>query len=81
MIPIIIGLAIGVGVPLQTSINSRLREAVGSPFLSSFLSFLMGTLFLAVITLASGATLGIHPSFIANEPGGCGLAACLGWSI
>lgn len=68
MIPIIIGLAIGVGVPLQTSINSRLREAVGSPFLSSFLSFLMGTLFLAVITLASGATLGIHPSFIANEP-------------
>lgn len=68
MIAILIGLGIGFGVPLQTSINSRLRDAFGSPFVSSFLSFLIGTVFLAVVTLLTGASLGVTGNLISTQP-------------
>ncbi|MFC6323242.1 DMT family transporter [Companilactobacillus baiquanensis] len=51
MLAIAIGLIIGIGLPLQTSINSRLKIALGSPFLASLTSFTIGTILLAIITL------------------------------
>ncbi|WP_268869681.1 DMT family transporter [Paucilactobacillus suebicus] len=45
MLAIIIGLSIGFGLPIQTSINSRLRKSVGSPFVASMTSFTVGTIF------------------------------------
>ncbi|WP_282803685.1 DMT family transporter [Secundilactobacillus kimchicus] len=68
MFAIIVGLAIGFGVPLQTSINSRLRDAFGSPFVSSFLSFLIGTIFLAIVTVATGASLGVSGAILTQQP-------------
>lgn len=45
-------LAGGMGVTAQTSINARLRTALGSPFLSSLVSFLVGLVTLVLISLA-----------------------------
>ncbi|MDN6126400.1 MAG: DMT family transporter, partial [Lactiplantibacillus plantarum] len=58
MLAILVGLAIGIGLPMQTSINSRLRNSVGSPFGASLISFAVGTLFLAIMTLIDVHTLG-----------------------
>lgn len=46
-----IGLIIGIGLPIQTSINSRLKLSLGSPFLASLTSFTIGTVLLAIMTL------------------------------
>lgn len=57
MIPIMIGLAIGFGLPIQTSINARLKDAFGSPFWSSLISFAIGTVGLAAVVLVQGERL------------------------
>ena len=41
----------GVGLGLQAAVNARLRAAVGSPALSALISFGVGSLLLAVLTL------------------------------
>lgn len=48
----ILGVIAGVALPVQTNINTRLRQTVGSPFLATFLSFAIGTAVLAVAALA-----------------------------
>ncbi|MFC6180064.1 DMT family transporter [Lactiplantibacillus daowaiensis] len=68
MIAILIGLTIGIGLPIQTSINSRLRESVGSPFLASLASFTIGTLFLAVVTLILDHTLLFSAGLFTSQP-------------
>lgn len=68
MIALIIGLAIGLGIPLQTSINSRLRSVSGSPFVSSLLSFAVGTIFLAVLTISLRHSLLLPQGFVASQP-------------
>jgi len=42
-------------IPLQTSINSQLRNRVKTPFLSSLISFLVGTVFLLILSIATGS--------------------------
>ncbi|WP_100486791.1 DMT family transporter [Sporolactobacillus pectinivorans] len=49
---LISGLIAGTSIPVQTSINSKLGRKVGSPFLSSLISFFIGTLTLLVLTLS-----------------------------
>lgn len=51
MLAVLFGVLVGAGMPLQTSANSRLRLSVGSPFLASFVSFLVGTTTLLLATL------------------------------
>ncbi|MBP5808754.1 DMT family transporter [Lactiplantibacillus argentoratensis] len=68
MLAILVGLAIGVGLPMQTSINSRLRSSVGSPFVASLTSFAVGTIFLAIITLIEVHTLGFPTTLFASQP-------------
>ena len=68
MLAILVGLAIGIGLPMQTSINSRLRSSVGSPFLASLASFAVGTLFLAIITLIDIHTLGFSTALFTSQP-------------
>lgn len=57
MFTIFMGFLIGVGVSFQTAINARLRHYLGVPFLSSFVSFCGGTLFLALLSAAQGDAL------------------------
>ena len=68
MLAIIIGLVIGIGLPIQTSINSRLKLSVGSPFVASLISFTIGTLFLAIITFFKDGSLFFAPKLIVQQP-------------
>lgn len=43
------GFVVGMGLSVQTSINGRLRKAVGSPFLTSLISFLVSTIFIFIL--------------------------------
>lgn len=68
MLAIFIGLTIGILLPMQTSMNSRLRSIVGSPFVASFLSFIIGTMFLTFILLVSGQGFEFDPSIMQQQP-------------
>jgi len=68
MLAILIGLTIGIGLPIQTSINSRLRTSVGSPFVASGVSFTVGTLFLVVMTLLLDHSLGFSTTLFSSQP-------------
>jgi len=78
MITIIIGLAIGVGLPIQTSINTRLRKSVGSPFVASLISFTFGTIFLALITLIKDKSLFFPSQLLTRQPAWLWLGGILG---
>lgn len=68
MLPITIGIVIGIIVSFQTAVNSRLRHFIGSPYQASFVSFTVGTLFLAVMTLIDQHTLLVAPRVMATQP-------------
>ncbi|RNE49793.1 hypothetical protein C5L39_04825 [Corynebacterium alimapuense] len=55
-------------MPIQTSANSRLRQSVGSPFLASLVSFLVGVSTLLVATLLIDAHLP-DLSLASGQPG------------
>ena len=66
--PIILGFLAGVGLPIQTSVNTRLRKKVGSPFNAALVSFLVGLLFLSTLLLVTGQGLHIPFAQLLNEP-------------
>lgn len=66
--PIILGFLAGVGLPIQTSVNTRLRKKVGSPFNAALVSFLVGLLFLSALLLVTGQGLHIPFAQLLNEP-------------
>ncbi|WP_312193981.1 DMT family transporter, partial [Exiguobacterium sp.] len=67
MLAIIIGFIIGLLVPVQTSVNTRLRGVVGSPYLASLISFSIGSLFLLMLVLlVDGNLTGLTAT--ADEP-------------
>lgn len=68
MLYLIIAFVIGLGIPIQTAINSRLRSYVLSPFVASFISFLVGTIFLSIVTLLTKHTLLIPAEVFTASP-------------
>lgn len=68
MLAIFIGLFIGIILPMQTAINSKLRTFVQSPFTSSMISFTVGTIYLAVMTLISGKSLFVSAETFSDNP-------------
>lgn len=46
---IIMGLALGLGLAVQAGVNAQLRQFLQSPYQAAFISFLIGTLVLAVV--------------------------------
>ncbi|MHA2788230.1 DMT family transporter [Corynebacterium sp. S7] len=67
MLAMLFGVGIGALMPIQTSVNNRLRMSVGSPLMASFISFLVGTIALVV---ASWVTTGRPvPDFSLKRPG------------
>lgn len=65
---IILGITTGGFIPLQTSINSQLRDRVKTPFLSSLISFLVGTIFLLALSLLTGAGVPLLNGTLSNLP-------------
>ena len=55
-------------VPIQTSVNSRLRDDIHEPFLSSGISFLVGTIFLILFSIATGNSPFINSQDLARLP-------------
>ncbi len=47
----IFGLAAGIGMPMQTSINAQLGKRIGSPFTAAMINFMVGLGVLLIITL------------------------------
>ena len=70
---------LGFLTPIQTAANSRLRRSVVSPMVASFVSFSVGTLFLAIVVLCDKGSLLIESELIERLPwwawcgGLCGL--------
>lgn len=61
------GLVSGLLSPIQTSINSQLRLTVGSPFVASFISFLVGTTLLTLVCLIVERRLTFQLKGVANS--------------
>lgn len=72
------------GLPIQTSVNTRLRKKVGSPYNASLVSFVVALLFLSALLLITGQGLHIPLAQLLNEPawiwigGICGLVFLTG---
>ena len=70
---------LGFLTPIQTAVNSRLRQSVVSPMVASLVSFTVGTMFLAIIVLCEKGSLLIESELIERLPwwawlgGMCGL--------
>ncbi|ALC05471.1 hypothetical protein CDES_05170 [Corynebacterium deserti GIMN1.010] len=50
MLAMLFGVIAGAIMPIQTSVNNRLRQSVGAPLMASFISFFVGTLSLIIAT-------------------------------
>lgn len=78
MLNYLLGLLAGVATPIQTSVNSKLRERIGSPYLTSIISFAGAIIIvLAVVAIIEG-NFDIPFAEIAQKPlwiwlgGACG---------
>lgn len=63
MYAILLGFVLGIGLPIQTAVNSRLKAAAKSPLIASFLSFTTGCIALSLLLLITRpevATVSIH---------------------
>lgn len=64
----LLGMSIGVFMPGQTAINNRLRAAVASPWVMATISFLVGTICLALLTWATVGTVTFNSAHIVTQP-------------
>ncbi|UQS84750.1 DMT family transporter [Apilactobacillus apisilvae] len=65
----ILGIIAGLVLPIQTSVNTNLKNHVGgSPYLASMLSFSVGTIVLLIATILSGQSLFFSPQLFLNQP-------------
>ncbi|WP_028983900.1 DMT family transporter [Sporolactobacillus terrae] len=62
------GLLAGAASPIQTSVNTQLREVVGYPYIAALISFATGTCFLALIVLLIDHTIKIDFAQIRHMP-------------
>ena len=51
---ILLGILVGLALPVQTSVNNKLRDKVGTPYNSSLVSFIISTVFLACLDQLAG---------------------------
>jgi transporter family-2 protein len=75
---VVLAVLVGISIPIQTSINTRLARHLGVTLLASMVSFMVGTIGLALAVLASGTALPLRAT-AASQPwwiwsgGLCGL--------
>lgn len=55
---IILAIIAGIMMPTQAAINNKLAISIGSPIMSAFISFIVGTVALLLYILATGIPLG-----------------------
>ncbi|CAM3123947.1 DMT family transporter [Lactiplantibacillus plajomi] len=69
---------IGAGLAVQTGVNARLRQLVGSPFLASAVSFAIGALALNGLLLVTSTPITIPLRVFARQPAWLWLGGVLG---
>ena len=74
MFYLIIALAMGLLVPLQTAANSRLRGVVGPAYVSTLVSFSVSTLALLLVSLLAGIPILPTSQMLADAP-------CWSWFV
>lgn len=74
---VILAVLMGVCVAILVATNAKLKEFVGSSLLASSVSFMLGSLFLGVLTLLTKGTI-LPPSAILDEPFWVWLGGVLG---
>ncbi|MHC5281095.1 DMT family transporter [Listeria kieliensis] len=62
------GVLAGMMLPVQTSVNNRLKGYTQSPFIASFISFAVGSTVLLLLTLLTFHNFGIIPEAITANP-------------
>lgn len=65
---ILLGILAGMALPIQTSINSRLREKVKTSYNASLISFGVAFVFLTLLLIITGQGIMIPFSSLSNEP-------------
>lgn len=65
---ILLGILMGLGLPLQTGINTRLTHKLGSPYNASFVSFIIAFIFLLLLVFITEQNYFIPFSELAGEP-------------
>ena len=65
---ILLGILVGLALPVQTSVNNKLRDKVGTPYNSSLVSFIISTVFLAGLLLVTGQGFHLPMDQLAGEP-------------
>ena len=65
---ILLGILMGLGLPLQTGINARLTHKLGSPYNASFVSFVIAFIFLLLLVFITEQNYFIPFGELAGEP-------------
>lgn len=65
---IILGILAGIGLPIQTSINTKLRKKVGTPYNASLVSFVVALIFLVLLLIVTGQGINIPFERLLQEP-------------
>lgn len=63
-----IGILLGMCNATQTAINGHLGESIHSPIQATFISFVIGTLTLLILTLIKDRSLGIYQGLTSGQP-------------
>lgn len=74
--PYLLAIVVGAGLTLQVGMNATIGTTVGSPLLASVLNFVIGTVALGAVALASGARLA--PGTAATVPAWAWLGGLFG---
>lgn len=64
----ILGVLAGIGLPIQTSINTKLRKKVGTSYSASLISFVVALIFLVLLLIATGQGIYIPFEQLLKEP-------------
>ncbi|GAB6093320.1 DMT family transporter [Furfurilactobacillus curtus] len=78
MLAISLAIIIGIALPIETAVNSRLQGVLKSPYFASLVSFLMGTILLTCMLLFTGHSFLIAGNFFSNHPWWIWLGGVLG---
>lgn len=68
----------GLGNPVQTAVNSRMRMYTGSALIASAISFIVGTILLLAITIASGHGISVRHEIAAAIPSWAWMGGVMG---
>lgn len=65
---ILLGFLVGIALPVQTSINTKLREKLGSSYNASQVSFIVAFIFLLGVSFINGKNIAIPYEKLIQEP-------------